>query len=247
MRTRYFLAGSLLVVGMMAIVQAQPGGFGGFGGGGPTGLVTNKAVQEDLKMTEDQVAKVKDWAKEFRTKSMEIMKEKGVEFKFGKDGFTDEMRAKMAEANAEVSKVAYKELGDVLKAEQVTRLKQIERQRMGVNAFTNAQVAEALKLTDSQKVSVKGIVGDFQKESREIRAEAGGKGGKGKGKGGKGGFGGFDPETQKKIAKVEKEALGKVVDLLDDTQKKSWKEMVGAEFDLTKLQFNPGGFGKKKD
>ena len=55
MRTRYFVAGSLLIVGMLAIVQAQPGGFGGFGGGGPTSLVTNKAVQEDLKMTEEQV------------------------------------------------------------------------------------------------------------------------------------------------------------------------------------------------
>ena len=65
------------------------------------------------------------------------------------------------------------------------------------------------------------------------------------GKGGKGGFGGFDPETQRKIAKLEKEYLAKAADLLDDSQKKSWKEMVGAEFDLTKLQ--GGGFGRKKD
>src|SRR5436853_312605 len=80
-------------------------------------------------------------------------------------------------------------------------------QRMGVNAFTDSEVVEALKLTDSQKTSVKGITGDFQKESREIRAEAN--------KDKKGKFGMLDPETQKKITKLDKEAVAKVVDLLD--------------------------------
>ena len=111
----------------------------------------------------------------------------------------------------------------------------------------------ALKLTDSQKTSIKGIAGDFDKERREIFTEAN-KDRKGKGgKGGKGGFGGFQisPETQKKISKLEKESVGKVVDLLDDNQKKTWKELVGADFDLSKLNTGfGGGFGgknKKKD
>jgi hypothetical protein len=244
MRMRYFVAGSLLIVGMVAMVQAQPGrGGGGFGG--PLFLVTNKAVQEELKMTEDQATKVNEWRGEFFAKIGEIYKDKGVDLKggFGKD-ISEEDRAKRAEAGAEVTRVAYKELGDILKKEQIDRLKQIDRQQMGVNAFVNAEVADTLKLTDSQKTSVKGITGDYTKESREIRAEASKDR---KGKGGKGGFGGFgrtDPETQKKIAKVEKEAIGKIVDLLDDTQKKTWKEMVGAEFDLTKLQTGFGGFGK---
>jgi hypothetical protein len=243
------MAGSLLVIGMIAMVQAQPGGGrGGFGG--PLFLVSNKAVQEDLKMTEEQVTKVNEWRMEFFGKIGEIYKDKGIEF--GKGGFgkgmSEEDRAKFAEAQAEVTKVAYKELGDVLKKEQIDRLKQIDRQQAGVYAFTNAEVVESLKLTDSQKTSVKGITGDYEKESREIRAEATkdlkGKGGKG-GKGGFGGFGRLDPEAQKKINKVQKEAIGKIVDLLDDNQKKSWKEMVGAEFDLTKLQGGFGGFGGK--
>jgi hypothetical protein len=241
MRMRYFVAGSLLIVGMIAMVQAQPGGGrGGFGG--PLFLINNKAVQEDLKMTEEQVTKVKEWQMEFFPKIGEIYKERGIEFGkgFGKD-LSEEDRAKMAEAGVEVTKVAYKELGDVLKKEQIYRLKQIDRQQMGVNAFTNAEVVESLKLTDSQKTSVKGISGDFDKERREIVAEAT-KDGKGKGKGG---FGfRLDPEAQKKITKLQGEAVGKVVDLLDDSQKKTWKELVGAEFDLTKLQGGFGGFGK---
>ncbi len=245
MRTRYVVAGGLLIVGMIAVVQAQPGGGFGFGRG-PSFLVVNKAVQEDLKVSEEQGAKLKEWSKEFFTKRAEIMADKGIDFKDFKAFGTPEGREKLAEVDAFVNKEAYKQLGDILKKEQLERLKQIERQQLGVNAFSNADVAESLKLTDSQKTSVKGITGDFQKESREIRAEAT-KDGKGKGKG-KGGFGGLDPETQKKIAKVEKESVGKITDLLDDTQKKKWKELIGAEFDLTKLQGGfGGGFGKKKD
>jgi len=243
MRMRYFVAGTLLIVGMIAMLQAQPGGRGGFGG--PLFLVNNKAVQEDLKMTEDQVTKVKEWQMEFFPKSFEILKDKGIEF--GKGGFgkgmSEEDRTKFAEAQAEINKLAYKELGDVLKKEQIDRLKEIERRQLGVYAFTNAEVADALKLTDSQKTSVKGISGDFEKERREIVSEATKDK---KGKGGKGGFGGFglDPEAQKKISKLQSEAVGKIVDLLDDSQKKSWKELVGADFDLSKLQVGFGGFGK---
>lgn len=238
MRMRYFVAGSLLIAGMITMVQAQRGG-GGFGG--PMFLVNNKAVQEDLKMTEEQTTKLREWQMEFFPKIGEIYKDKGIEFGkgFGKEQ-SDEDRAKFAEAQAEVNKVAYKEIGDVLKKEQIERLKQIDRQQMGVNAFTNAEVVEALKLTDSQKTSVKGISGDFATERREIITEANKDR---KGKGGKGGFG-LDPETQKKLTKVQNEAVGKIVDLLDDNQKKTWKELVGAEFDLTKLQGGFGGFGK---
>jgi hypothetical protein len=244
MRMRYFVAGTLLIVGMIAMVQAQPGF--GRGGLGPMFLINNKAVQQDLKMTEDQVTKVREWQMEFFPKIGEIYKDKGIEFGkgFGK-AQSEEDRAKFAEAQAEVNKLVFKELGDVLKKEQVDRLKEIDRRQMGVYAFTNAEVADALKLTDSQKTSVKGISGDFEKERREIMSEVT-KDKDRKGKGGKGGFGGFglDPETQKKISKLQSEAVGKVVDLLDDSQKKTWKELIGADFDLSKLQGGFGGFGK---
>jgi DNA-binding transcriptional MerR regulator len=231
---RFAVAG-LLVAGMVGLAQAQfrPGG----GGGGVTFLVSNKAVQEDLKLSEDQVAKLKEWGTEFRKKSAEIMKDKGVEF--GKGGFgkiEPEMREKIDAANAEINKVAYTQLADVLKKEQVERLKQIQRQQMGASAFTNAEVADALKLTAAQKDSVKAVMGDLQKDTKEIMGTVGG-GGKGK----------FDfekaQENQKKVQKLQKEYVGKLEDLLDDKQKVAWKEMKGAEFDLTKLQFQP----RKKD
>ncbi|MFO0826094.1 MAG: hypothetical protein U0792_23760 [Gemmataceae bacterium] len=129
------------------------------------------------------------------------MKDKGIEF--GKGGFgkiDEETRKKMAEATAEINKVAYKELGEVLKKDQVTRLQQIQRQQMGPNAFASTDVAEALNLTAAQKDSVKGLLGDLQKETREIFGEPG------KGK--------VDftkiQENQKKIQKLQKEYQGKL-------------------------------------
>jgi len=226
---RFAVAG-LLAIGMVSLVQAQPGGFGRGQQTSVTFLITVKAVQEDLKITEEQTTKLKDWSKEFAKKAGEILKDKGVEFTKGTK-IDEEMLAKMASASTAINAEAYKQLGDVLKKEQVTRLKEIQRQAMSLAAFADAETVAALKLTDTQKTSVKGITADLAKDSKEIRDEAG------KGKG-------FDPETMKKIAKVQKEAFGKTTDLLDDAQKKTWKELTGETFDVTKLQFQ---FPKKKD
>ena len=252
MRIKIVIA-SFLALAMIAVVQAQQGrGMMGGGGMSISMLVNDKTVQEDLKMTDDQVTKVKEWSKEFRTKSMEIMKDKGVEVGTGGKGGggkgftppTPEMQEKMAVASAEINKVAVKELGDVLKKEQVERLKQIERQAIGINAFVDPEVVSALKLDDSQKTTIKGLTGDFNKDSRDIRSEAG------LGGGNKGGTkGGFDPEKMadmnKKIQKIQKEYVGKAVDALNDEQKKTWKTLIGEPFDVSKI--TPGGFQRKKD
>lgn len=245
MRTRFVVAG-LLGLAMVGLVQAQFGFGGGFGG--PVALIANKAVQEELKLTEDQISKLREWGREFMKTSFEMMKEEGINFGgFGKKGgfgkFDEETMAKMTAFQAKLTKEAYKQLADVLKPEQIKRLKQIELQQQGLRAFSNPEVVEALKLTDSQKASIKGISGDLQKETREIFSELGGFG---KGK--------LDPErfaeVNKKIDKLTKEYMGKVEEVLDDSQKKTWKEMIGEAFDTSKLRpgFGGfGGFGKKKE
>jgi len=229
----------LLAGGMMAAIQAQPGGgFGAIAAGSVTGLIVNKAVQEDLKMTDAQVTKTMEWAKEFRTKAMEIRKDKGVEFGGGKGGFTPptpEQLEKIVAANAEIRKVSYKELGDVLKKVQIERLKQIDRQSMGIAAFTNDEVVvKALNLADTQKTSLKEISDEFGKARGEILSGA---------------FsGGFDvekfQEAQKKIQKIQNEHMDKAVALLTDEQKTTWRKLKGEAFDIQKLIPQ---FPKKKD
>jgi len=238
MRNKLLIA-ILLAGGMLAVAQAQPGGgFGAIGAGSVTGLIVNKAVQEDLKMTVDQVAKAMEWAKDFRAKAMEIRKDKGVDFAGGKGGFTPptpEQLEKLVAANAEIRKVSYKELGDVLKKEQIERLKQIDRQSMGIAAFTTDEVVvKALNLNDTQKISLKEISDDFGKARREIMSDAA--------------SGGFDLEkiqdAQKKIQKTQNEHMEKAIALFTDEQKVTWRKLKGETFDLQKLIPQ---FPKKKD
>ena len=232
------VAAAVLVAGA---ISAQPTGFGFGGGQGPSGLVMNKAVQEDLKMTEEQVTKAAEWAKGFFAKRQEIFKDKGIELGkgggggggFGK-GLDPETMAKFAAANAEVDKAAYKELETVLKPDQVKRLKQIQVQARGVSAFQNADIAKDLKLTDDQKKAVTDISADLQRELMEMGQDFFG--------------GGFDQEKmtefQKKSQELQKKTFEKVTAKLTDDQKKTWKEMTGAPFDTAKLV---PVFGKKKD
>ncbi len=254
---RCFVA-ALLAAGMVSVVAAQPGGFnfGGFGGDLSLMVLSNKDLQEELKVTEEQKEKFKVASE----KQSEMMKEWREAFgggKFNREKF-EEIREKGEKINAEIKKI----LDETLTAEQKKRLKQITIQQMGFAVFNDPEakggggfgkggfgfplgeaqkaimkeVQDALKLNDSQKSSIKGINADFTKESRAIFQDV---------------FrGGFDQEKMaevtKKIEKLRKEMWTQVEELLDDDQKKTWKDLVGEPFDTSKLmpQFN---FPRQRD
>jgi hypothetical protein len=239
MRTSRWVTAAVLFTGVVALAWAQQPGGGFFGGGGPTGLVTNKAVQEDLKLSEEQVTKLNEWAKSEREKTSAMMKEKleGVDFK------SDEGRAKFAAINAESSKMAYTDLekSGILKPEQVKRVHQIDRQNQGMRFYTSAEAKETLKLNEDQNAKIKGIADEAGKDAQAIRTEAGIGGGKGT-KGTKVDQAKVD-EANKKIEKVNASAREKINDVLNADQKAKVKEMLGDPFDTSKLRqgFRPPG------
>ncbi|MBY0514768.1 MAG: Spy/CpxP family protein refolding chaperone [Gemmataceae bacterium] len=240
MRTSRWVTACILFTAVVALAWAQqPGGGFGFGFGGPTGLVTNKAVQEDLKLTEDQVVKLNDWAKGQREKTAATMKEKLADIDFK----SDEGRAKLAAMNAENTKAAYAELekSGILKPEQVKRVRQIDRQNQGTRFYTSAEAKETLKLTEEQNAKIKGIVDEAGKDAQAIRTEAGIGGNKG-GKGTKVDQAKVD-EATKKIEKVNASAREKVNDVLTADQKGQVKDLMGDPFDTSKLRqgFRPMG------
>jgi primosomal protein N' len=124
-------------------------------------LITQKSVQEELKMTEDQV-----------TKAQEALKAQFASFKGLKDLSKEERKEKMAEAN----KAADKAVADILKEGQVKRVKQIALQVGGVRSILRKEVASSLKLSDDQKEKIAAIEKDAGKEMRELF-----QGGKGEG------------------------------------------------------------------
>jgi hypothetical protein len=248
MRAVRGLLAAVLAAGIVTVVAAQPGRPGGFGTQDAfVTVLTNKALQEEVKITDAQKDKFKGIAEkqaEMQKKQFEGMKDKFADLKGDKDKMTElfaEMRKEGEKVTAEVKKMVEAELT----ADQKKRLKQIHVQAMRLGAFTNEEVLKDLGASDGLKSTLKTIVTEFGKDEAEVRKDIFGD------QKGKGGFGRPDPEKTKefnsKRDKLAKEAMGKVTDALSADQKAKWTEMTGEPFDLSKLAPTfGGGFGKNK-
>ena len=197
--------------------QRQGQGRGGFGGGGQTALLAAKSVQEELKLTPDQVKEVE----ELSAKQREA---------FG--GLRDLSQEERAQKMQEMAKKSQEAIDKVLKPEQQKRLKQISLQAGGVMAAANnPEVAKELNLNEEQKEKL-------QTMRRESFAGFGGQ----KGKGGQ-----RDPDALKKAAETRKTNNEKAMEMLTAEQKTKWKELTGEPFkgELPALGGFGGGRGKR--
>jgi hypothetical protein len=213
---------TLLAVALAALIVgtafAQPGrGFGPFGGATPSVLVANKGVQEELKVTDEQKTKLGKINEEMAAKRREAFQDAAGDFE------------KIQEVMRKLNDTAAKAINEVLQPEQSKRLKQIELQVAGFNAFSREDVQKDLKLTDKQKTEVQDIGKDMQKRVMEMFQ------------------GGFDPEkaqeNQKKMQAMNKDNLEKVVKSFNDEQKKAWTEMLGKPFNYVPAPFGRRGGG----
>src|SRR5262249_28377356 len=139
---------------------------------------------------------------------------------------SDEQMGKLPDA-------VLKALSGILNEKQLKRLKQIELQQRGASAMQEANVVDALKLTEEQQGDIKTILADSKKEMAELL---------------KGGGGGDFKGAQEKMENFRKETAEKVQGVLSADQKKAWKEMVGEPFKMERPAFGGfGGFGNKKN
>jgi Spy/CpxP family protein refolding chaperone len=180
---------------------------GGFGFGGLGFLVQNEGVQKELKLDKEQIDKAKDAVQKVREKHQD-------EFAKLRDLGREEAFEKMQAINKTVTQETVKALEDILKPEQLKRLKQIELQQRGYVAFSDPEVQKSLKLTDEQKGKIKTIVEDAGKEMRELFQ------------------GGDFQAAQKKMPALRKETMDKVSAILKDDQKQAWKDMTGQPFEV---------------
>jgi Spy/CpxP family protein refolding chaperone len=207
-----------LAFGLMALIStpvlAQQGrgpGRGGMGGG--TMLLSNEGVHKELKLEDDQVSKVKTLADDLGTKMRES-------FQSLQSLEGEERTKKMQELGKENALALHKGLAEILKPEQVKRFKQIEWQQGGANALANAEVAEALKLTDEQKTKVKDLLADHSKQQRELFQAAQG-----------------DREgAREKMIALTKETKEKGLALLTAEQKTSFDTLLGSPYEVIRQQ-----------
>ncbi|HXG09699.1 MAG TPA: hypothetical protein VNK04_07910 [Gemmataceae bacterium] len=196
--------------------QRQPGQFAGRGFfGGPAMLVMNEDVQKELKMTEDQIGKAKEVLSQLRDKQRDT-------FAQLRNLGEQERRQKMQELSRAIASDTYTALNTVLKPEQVKRLKQIELQQRGYEAFTEPEVRKALNLTESQVKEIDAIVKGADAERDKLFQ------------------GGFQQGTREKLQTLRKETMTKITGLLKEDQKKAWKELTGEPFEVRFQPRRPG-------
>jgi hypothetical protein len=171
----------------------------------PENLVTYWGVQQELAMNAGQTARANAVAREMSDQHTRLF--------LSLRGFRDERAS--VEKGIEVHKKAAEEtleaLADVLKSEQVVRLKQIHLQEMSVFAFLDPDVATALGMDDEQSARIRRIAAETVRQERDAYDNA------------RGG----NSERQEKGDRIRKESRAKAVAVLDDAQKKTWKKMIG--------------------
>jgi hypothetical protein len=200
---RAFAAVSTLAL-FVSAAHAQGGR--GMGMGSP---ITNKSVQEELKLAPEQVSKVQTLADSLREKMRP-------EFQKLQDLAPEERMEKMQELARSSREETVKGLKDILQVDQLKRYQEIVLQQRGFDAMSEAEVQAKLNLSADQKDKIKGLQADFVKGRQEIFQNAQ-----------------DNPQGAfPKFQALRKETQEKAMALLSADQKKSWKEMTGEPFEI---------------
>ena len=217
------------------------------GGGGVAGLIQNQQVQEELKLSEAQVEKVRELGQEIREEMQKFFP--GRE---GSEDLTREQRmARFQEAMEKFRQEAEKrapeiekKIRDMLEPAQYRRAKQIEMQLQGIDALLRADIIQALTLTEAQQKEIKEVLEKRNKEregldeqrralfegfrrdmSEEEREKARAKG----------------EELREKGRTIQAEAQKAAMGVLTDEQKAMMPNLMGEPFEFRRPEGGPGG------
>jgi Spy/CpxP family protein refolding chaperone len=203
-----------------ALAQRRPGGGFGFGG---QNLLTNKSVQEELKLSKEQKDKIEEVGKANREKFQKF-REESRDLK--EDERNQKRQALVKETTEALNKAAE------LSNDQKKRLAEITLQQSvrfrGPAAFSSEDVQKQLKLNDDQKDAIKTILKETEDKVKEETKD-------------------LDPRQDfRKVMeirqKLNKEAMGTVAKKLTKDQKETWTKMLGEPFEVKFEQpRRPGG------
>jgi len=210
-------------VGLAACLSASANAQGFRGGGmmgGGLSLLSDKAVQKELKLTDEQIEKA--------DKAVAEMREKLTASRQDLQGLDRaEAQEKMQALGKEMAAHSKKVTDELLKPEQKTRFEQLSLQRQGFRALSDPDVQSKLKLTDEQKNKLKDLTTESGEKTRELFQSAG--------------QGGDRAEMMKKFQALQKETIDKGMALLTAEQTKAWKDMTGEPFTFSPPQRRGGG------
>lgn len=202
----------------ISTAQAQQRGRGGPRGGSRSSilrLLGMEEVQKEIKLTDEETAKVKEVVDKLRG----AMREQYGALESVED--RAERREKMTKLSDEFERKAREELRGVIPREKMMRVYQIRMQvQSAIESLVNRFVAGRLELTDEQKAKLEEISKDLQAKQSELFGKM------------REAEGDQRSELFQKMRELRTQADAKALALLTDAQKKSFEEMKGEKFEL---------------
>jgi Spy/CpxP family protein refolding chaperone len=188
-------------------------------------LLNAPTVQKELKLTDDQIAKLK----EARDKAASGMREM---FQGMQDLSQEERQAKvteMAKTMQDRMDAAVKSVESILQPDQLKRLKELAVQTAGPMALVDKTVQQDLNLSADQIAKIKSAGEDAAKKMRELFS------------GGDVDMSTIGPKMQEMRTDLEKQMLA----VLTADQAAAFEKMKGAKLDIPAAELRgPGGFGR---
>ena len=237
--SRWVVVVAVLLSASVAFAQrptsGQPGGrfggfAGGFGGGGPLALVNNESVQKELGLKEDQISKLKKLADEFREEMRGAGGGGRESFQALQDLPREERDKKMAELRDKAAETAKKlnekfkpKLAEILDAPQRERLQQIAWQNAGAQAYQDADIIAALKITKEQQEKLVAVTKEHGEKTRALFGQGGGVG-----------------DIRAKMTELTESRDKALSEVLTADQREQFAKLTGKKFDTAQLR---GGFG----
>jgi hypothetical protein len=178
-------------------------------GSGPSQLVLRDDVQKELRLTAEQKKKAEAVNQRIREE---------LQGEFAKLATLDgrERDRKKMELAKRITKKSTTALEEILRPAQMKRLKELALQHAGVQGLRNADVEAALKLTDDQKEKIQKTMQAAIAELRYLFEHT---------------EGAYE-ESQKEAVAVRIHCYEKAMTFLTEDQKKIWKELQGAPFEV---------------
>ena len=213
------LAILIFVTAVLAALGAAQGPRGGFGPQTPYTLVTRKDVGKELKLTDDQGAKIRAAQDDMGQKRGQVFQDN--------QGDMDAIMKGMTKLNDEFATT----VKGIISADQFKRLLEIHIQRTGTMSVTDADVQKAIKLTDDQVKEIKGLQDKQAAANRSLFQKVG--------------SGELDRTEAFADMQKNNDALKTAIEkVLTDANKADLKTAGGEAFTFDKDEPFGGGFGR---
>jgi len=176
---------------------------------GHVALIHHPAVQKELKLNAEQVNKLKDIRQVIRNKIKDGLDDKN------QTADKTQRREKSIDLRKRYVEEAQKAMREILTPAQWKRFQQINLQQKFAQAFGEAEVEKALKLTQPQKDQIRPLVENENQQLVEINR---------------------DPKSAEEAAKLigvlHRQTLEGIGTVLSAEQRTQWHDLVGEPFEL---------------